>query len=199
MRAYFYNKHTKIFKFDGELGLDVPMPKEGATCIPVVLQEGFFSYFDEDIQEWKQIAHKVYMINSNGFLEDIKPGDQVLNEHTGHFPDNCIQTPIPAGYTVPRWNGSAWEDRLVPASILSPVWNSSALRWEEGLSSEDYNREIDKQTSDLVKQWCRDQTKNEDYYINRGILYGKDDPEYQEYVTVKAQIINSQKLIKKEV
>ncbi len=71
-------------------------------------------------------------------------------------------------------------------------------QWVEGASSQRRREAIDQKTFQLIKDWCVEQGKCEEYYLNKGIQ-DKEDREFQHYVSERANIIRLQALKKDSI
>ncbi len=67
--------------------------------------------------------------------------------------------------------------------------------WVEGASSHHRRQAVDQETFYLIKDWCVDQEKCEEYYLNKDIQ-DKEDREFQSYRSERANIIRLQALKK---
>jgi len=156
---------------------------------PPEIPDGQVAVWNSETEAWELVNDKCYIIDDQGFFQNeiphpLLPGtDQI---YTLIMP--------PDGYEAAHYsNESGWQDFPRPTEgYYVPVFEGYATGWIESLSGTDFNIAVDRETWGLVRKWCIDQGKCEEYYINRGITIGADDSEYITYITQKDSIITSQ-------
>ncbi len=190
----------KIFKIDEVYGTLISEEElqnrkirdDETTIPPPVSMEGFHRKYNFKTKKWSYHPDIAYRIDLNGFLKEPVFMPIPLFE----IDESIVENPPPDNFMMPRWDGGKWEDKPICEGIFRPFFDLDKNKWEEGASSADINSIIDAETDKLIKQWCREQNKNEEYYINRGIEYGKNDDKYQQYCIEKEKIKETQKLKK---
>lgn len=84
-------------------------------------------------------------------------------------------------------------DQEPPGDFIDPRWING--QWVEGASSQRRRQAVDEETFYFIKDWCTNQGKCEEYYLNRGVQ-DKEDSEFQSYRSERASIIRLQALKK---
>ncbi len=90
--------------------------------------------------------------------------------------------------TEPIIDISTAEDKDNPVAIADCTINKNYTQ---------FNKWIDSETSVLIKQWCADNGKNEEYYQRLGIENGNTDVDFVSYKNEVATRITAQALLKK--
>lgn len=80
------------------------------------------------------------------------------------------------------------EDKSNPVAIADCTINKDYIQ---------FNKSIDTETSVLIKKWCTDNGKNEEYYQRLGIENGNTDADFVSYKNEVATRITAQALLKK--
>lgn len=68
-------------------------------------------------------------------------------------------------------------------------WKKEKPKEKIKRTNEDKRNKINKEIEFLIGKWCSDQGKNEFWFINQGILGGKDDKDYKKYAAEKDRLI----------
>lgn len=195
---YFYDPYSLTFIGVGTSGDsdNYIMPDNCTITAPPEAMPNKCIMYDVNADDWYYIPDRCYQVDKDGFYQQTL-SNPLISDAYHRYKDQLIDIPPDNTLIRPRWNGETWEDKPIPTDMFAPRFNHDTKEWEESLTDVEYNAKIDQETDELIQAWCKDQTKNEAYYINRGVEHGKDDPEYQTYLTAKTDIINQQKARKK--
>ncbi|UCH97924.1 MAG: hypothetical protein JSV88_14010 [Candidatus Aminicenantes bacterium] len=149
-----------------------------------------YDYYCEWISgEWILKQRKAFEVDESGFLKNEVKMPLPYEDRKNRI---FVEKKPPDKYEKPRWNGKKWEDSPVPTGLYIEVFDQKKEKWVEGGKGEELANLIDAETDGLIKNWCRAQKKNEEYYINKGIE-NSNDPEYIAYKKEKNKIILGQK------
>jgi len=199
IKIYLYDSHTH--KFIGETTIfesSIP-PINSTKAIPPEEESGKFITYNPVNDDWVLTDAHFVLLHEGGLIRDIEHGPlkittiEALGDYTATEPNYSQISQQEDEGTLARWTGEAWE--YLTNEWWKPTWdpelNSGAGGIKEGLSDADANKQYDRQTERKIKAWCVEQTKNEEYYLNKGIA-NSSDSEYQAYLTQRATIIASQ-------
>lgn len=190
---YYYDPCTNLYLGQAQVNeAEQQLIAPAFTVTPVLeAREGKLIIYDPQNGNWYYIAKYCYQIDAKGFVtakyENPLPSSFVS--------DNLIDAAPDPGLQNPRWNGTGWEDKPVPAELFIPVFDLQTSAWKEGAAPEVIRKRIDARTNQLISKWCSDQTKCEEYYLNKGIE-NNTDPEYLAYKAARAQIIQERRQTK---
>jgi hypothetical protein len=190
IKIFFYDPYTNLYTGNELVSAEEEkMLSQNFTETPVIAEktEKLIIYNTKN-DSWYYISEYCYRIDEKGFL---------LEKYKNPLPidalsDDLIDEPLTENFTNPRWNGNSWEDKPVPNNLYSPVFDLNRSEWIEGATTEFIRNCIDAETNRLIAKWCVDQTKCEEYYINKGIE-SNTDPEYLAYKEAKKRIIEAQR------
>jgi len=186
--CYYYHPLTKVFIKRLTLGTgDVKLPQHCTVYETPEILDGKCAIYDSEQEAW------------NLFDDDCFTYDHVTKFYSGPAKrtessdvTNCVDVEPPGDFELSWWDGSAWQDRPVPATMYGPVFDSAEGIWSESLAGQNLNDAIDKETFDLIKDWCVEQGKCEEWYLNKGIINGSSDSDFVAYKTERESIIAAQ-------
>lgn len=88
------------------------------------------------------------------------------------------------------WDGETWQHIPKPSTMTFPEFANG--EWVETGTPEQINKQVDVETAQLIKDWCRGKGYAEEQILCLGIE-NKSDPVYQEYKKEKGKIIKAQR------
>ena len=171
------------------------LPDNVTFVAPPTIPDGKVAIWDNDTESWGLVPNTCYILDEDGFF--IEPTNHPItadpNDKTFIMPNYIFIAP-PDTYINPHYSEShGWQDFPRPTSgFYQPVFSGPTTGWAEGLTGNDFNNAVDNETFFLVRQWCVDQGKCEEWYINQAIQNSKDDSNYKAYEAQKAIIISDQ-------
>lgn len=191
---YFFDPYSREYMGSGSSGDsdNYTLSDNAVTFTPPDSSEGYYIKMNDAKTEWELKKLHVTSIHDNGFVETKMDFVQPVVELEGK---TIIDSQPSEEYEEARWNGSEWEDKPIPEALFQAVWDVD--KWINGISGPELAAAIDQETYSLVQNWCREQTKCEEYYINLGIE-DKTDVEYLAYKNQKDTIVTAQKQRKVE-
>jgi len=211
------NKNNKIYIFDEDTYeyrneaftgdsdyINVP---ENSTFVEPpqnMFKKDYIIVWNPDTSQWSNIPEFLYVLDDYNFAEYVLRNPITEFEVTLIKNKEVVSKPL---QILPRtdlrhyfWDkeNKEWLHREMPQrEFVRAVFNQKSKEWEEGATKEEYNKFIDGITYISIKDWCSNQKKCEEYYLNVGIQNNKD-PEYLNYVENRNKIISEQKKLKKE-
>lgn len=184
MKIYKYEPKTGEFIKEIENTEGVPLPANTTEIKPPDEKHGYVTVFDND--KWIQRYHISTIVDQHGAIV------RTINEPVPLSDRDSIvglvegAPPLDGFYL---WEDNKWVKKEKPEGMFFPIYKNG--KWEEGLTNKQKRRRVDAETTYLIKTWCIEQGKCEEYYLNRGID-DKQDSEYLEYKAQRETIINNQ-------
>lgn len=170
--------------------------QENETITPILEErENTYQVYNDKTESWEYKPSTVYLINEQGFFIQV-----VDMMNIGSYKKELLIEKAPGELNSNyRFIKDTWVkvDSSNIGTFYKPTFDEKNNKYVEGASKKEIENFVDAETNKLIKTWCYEQLKNEEYYINRGLNYGKDDSEYKTYVKQKDTIISSQKKKKK--
>lgn len=190
IKLFFYDPYTNQYLSSSLVSEEEKQRvTQNFSTNPVIDEkEGKLIVYDPKNDSWFYISEYCYQIDEDGFLIAKYVNPLPIESLT----DDLIDEPLNKDYEKPRWNGSFWEDKPIPENLYSPKFDREKSEWVEGATIDIISNQIDAETNQIIATWCIEQTKCEEYYLNKGIE-NNTDPEYLAYKDAKNQIILAQR------
>lgn len=187
--VYIYDPNTKVVNDQIERESNKILSENETLTKLKKEKSGFYQKYYKEADEWRYHPDKAYRIDEKGFLIEEINMPQPVAELNG----SIIEEPLDKNLQNPRWNGKKWEDKPIANNLFMAEFDQKKGEWIESAKPEEIKDILNSETDSLIKEWCKTQGKNEEYYLNKGIENGKDDLKYQDYLKAKNKIKADQK------
>lgn len=194
---YFYHDQTFEYIGEGSTGNsdEITISLYTTFKTPPPKQDGYIRIFDTNTETWSLKKEMLCIIDELGFFVGEERCTTILESNHTFLGEDIDPPEESSELNMYYLDGSSWVIKNEYQNFISPIFNTTSKEWEESATAEEINQEIDRETEYLIKKWCKDQGKCEEYYLNRGIT-DSSDSEYLNYVTNKDNIIATQNALK---